>query len=60
MKSTGTRCRSVVSFGSNRIEAVDLVENGADFIELYRWNKARGDTGFDAFYNTQRVFVARL
>lgn len=40
----------------NRIEAVNLVENGADFIELYRWNKARGDTGFDAFYNTQRVF----
>lgn len=40
----------------NRIEGVRLVEDGADFIELYRWYKPRSDNSQEAFYNAQRVF----
>jgi uncharacterized protein (TIGR02421 family) len=40
----------------NRIEAVHLVEKGANFIELYRWYKDRSDSAMEAFYNAQRIF----
>lgn len=40
----------------NRIEAVSLVENGATFIDLYRWYKERSESDMEAFYNTQRIF----
>jgi len=40
----------------NRIEAVNLVENGADFVELYRWYRERSESPTEAFYNTQRIF----
>ncbi len=40
----------------NRVEAVSLVENGASFIDLYRWYKDRTDSPLEAFFNTQRIF----
>lgn len=40
----------------NRIEAVKLVETGADFIELYRWFLARSESPHESFYDTQRIF----
>lgn len=40
----------------HRVEAVSLAENGADFIEVYRWYRSRTDSDIEAFYNTQRVF----
>ena len=40
----------------NRIEAVHMVEEGADFLQVYRWYRERSDTGMEAFYNTQRIF----
>lgn len=40
----------------DRIEAVQKVEDGADFIELYRWYKGRTDSDREAFYQSQRIF----
>jgi uncharacterized protein (TIGR02421 family) len=40
----------------DRIEAVHMVQQGADFMELYRWFAVRSDTELDAFYAAQRVF----
>jgi len=40
----------------NRVEAVKLVESGADFIQLYRWFQERSNGSVEAFYNAQRVF----
>lgn len=40
----------------DRIEAVRKVEDGADFLELYRWYKDRCEEPREAFYNTQRMF----
>ncbi len=40
----------------DRIEAVHMVEQGADFMELYRWFRVRSETDLDAFYAAQRVF----
>ena len=40
----------------DRVEAVHKAEQGADFIEIYRWFKGRMETPMDAFYSAQRVF----
>lgn len=40
----------------DRVEAVKKVEDGANFIELYRWYKDRSDEPREAFYQTQRMF----
>lgn len=40
----------------DRVEAVKKVEEGANFIELYRWYKDRSDEPREAFYQTQRMF----
>ncbi|MBY0369732.1 flavohemoglobin expression-modulating QEGLA motif protein [bacterium] len=40
----------------DRVEAVHKVEEGADFLELYRWFLERSDTPLDAFYASQRIF----
>ncbi|MBI1859693.1 MAG: DUF1704 domain-containing protein [Deltaproteobacteria bacterium] len=40
----------------HRIQAIDKVEAGADFIELYRWYRDRCESDSEAFYATQRVF----
>jgi len=40
----------------NRVEAVSLVENGASFLDVYRWYKDRTENSLDAFFNTQRIF----
>ncbi len=40
----------------DRIEAVHKVEQGADFMELYRWFQGRCDSDSDAFYSAQRIF----
>ncbi|NBY19157.1 DUF1704 domain-containing protein [bacterium] len=40
----------------NRVEAVGLVENGASFLDVYRWYKERTESSLDAFFNTQRIF----
>lgn len=40
----------------HRIQAIDKVEAGADFMELYRWYRDRSETDSEAFYATQRVF----
>lgn len=40
----------------NRMEATNMAENGADFMEMYRWYKERSDSPMEAFYNTQRLF----
>lgn len=40
----------------DRVEAVHKVEQGADFMELYRWFLTRCETELEAFYSAQRVF----
>ena len=40
----------------NRIYAVQMVEEGADFVELYRWFLPQSQTMHEAFYDAQRVF----
>ncbi len=40
----------------NRVEAVAAVEDGASFMDLYRWYQDRTDNSLDAFFNTQRIF----
>lgn len=40
----------------DRILAVAQVEDGADFVQLYRWYRERSDDELEAFYNTQRIF----
>ncbi len=40
----------------DRVEAIHMVEQGADFMELYRWFKVRSESDLDAFYASQRVF----
>lgn len=40
----------------DRVEAVKKVEDGADFLELYRWYKGRMEEPREAFYQTQRMF----
>jgi uncharacterized protein (TIGR02421 family) len=40
----------------DRIEAVHMVEQGADFMELYRWFGSRCDSELEAFYAAQRIF----
>jgi uncharacterized protein (TIGR02421 family) len=41
---------------SLRIMAIDMALAGADFIEVYRWFRARGQSVADSFYSTQRVY----
>lgn len=41
---------------SDRVVAVDLAEQGADFIEVYRYFLARGVSEHDSYRVTQRVF----
>jgi uncharacterized protein (TIGR02421 family) len=40
----------------HRVEAISLVQKGADFMTIYRWYKERSDNSMEAFYNTQRIF----
>jgi uncharacterized protein (TIGR02421 family) len=40
----------------DRVEAIHMVEEGADFMELYRWFEARSGTPVEAFYSAQRIF----
>ncbi len=40
----------------DRVEAVHMVEQGADFMECYRWFVGRCASELDAFYAAQRVF----
>jgi len=40
----------------DRVKAIRLVEEGANFIDLYRWYRERSDNEMDAFYATQRIF----
>lgn len=40
----------------DRVEAIHMVEQGADFMELYRWFQARSESDLDAFYAAQRIF----
>lgn len=40
----------------DRVHAVELAENGANFIEVYRWYKERTDTDMDAFFAASRIF----
>jgi uncharacterized protein (TIGR02421 family) len=39
-----------------RIEASKKVEDGADFLEVYRWFKSMTTNEVEAFYQTQRLF----
>ncbi|MGH8184684.1 MAG: flavohemoglobin expression-modulating QEGLA motif protein [Rhodanobacteraceae bacterium] len=41
---------------SLRILAIDMSLDGADFIEVYRWFRAQGQSIADSFHSTQRVF----
>ncbi|WP_049722090.1 flavohemoglobin expression-modulating QEGLA motif protein [Gilvimarinus polysaccharolyticus] len=41
---------------SDRVVAVDMAERGADFIELYRFFRDRGDSEQDSYRVAQRVF----
>lgn len=41
---------------SLRILAIDMAINGADFIEVYRFFAARGQSVADSFHSAQRVF----
>ncbi|MHB1272748.1 MAG: flavohemoglobin expression-modulating QEGLA motif protein [Rhodanobacter sp.] len=41
---------------SLRILAIDMALNGADFIEIYRFFSAFGQTAADSFHSAQRVF----
>ncbi len=40
----------------DRVHAVELVESGADFIQLYRWYRERSDTDMEAFFAASRIF----
>ena len=40
----------------DRVHAVQMVEEGANFIDLYRWYKERAANEVEAFLHTQRVF----
>src|SRR5262249_28245916 len=40
----------------DRVHAVELVEKGANFIELFRWYRDRSDTDMEAFFATSRIF----
>jgi uncharacterized protein (TIGR02421 family) len=40
----------------DRIEGVKKVEDGADFVQVYRWYKERAENPMEAFYLTQRIF----
>ena len=44
-----------VSLGE-RVNAVKMVEDGANFIELYRWYKERSASEMEAFLLAQRIF----
>ncbi|KRF01934.1 hypothetical protein ASG87_10535 [Frateuria sp. Soil773] len=41
---------------SLRILAIDMALGGADFVEVYRFFRDRGQTGADSFHSAQRVF----
>lgn len=40
----------------DRVLAIKKVEEGANFMEVYRWYKDRSEVPMDAFYQTQRIF----
>jgi len=40
----------------HRMEASHIVEQGGDFMQLYRWYQEKTDSSLEAFYATQRVF----
>lgn len=44
----------------DRVHAVHKAENGADFMEVYRWYKDRSESDLEAFYSTSRVFRGGL
>lgn len=39
-----------------RIHALKMVEDGADFIQIFNWYKDKAESEAEAFYNTQRIF----
>jgi uncharacterized protein (TIGR02421 family) len=39
-----------------RVQATQLAEKGADFMEVFRWYKERADNETEAFFSAQRVF----
>ena len=41
---------------SLRIVAIDMALNGADFVEVYQYFKAMGQSAGDSFHSAQRVF----
>ncbi|WP_020209286.1 flavohemoglobin expression-modulating QEGLA motif protein [Gilvimarinus chinensis] len=41
---------------SDRVVAVDMAESGADFVEVFRYFRDRGDSPQDSYKVTQRVF----
>jgi len=40
----------------HRVHAIRLVEEGADFIELYRWYRERSGDNYEAFFAASRIF----
>ena len=40
----------------DRVHAVEMVEKGADFMELYRWYRERSDNDREAFFSASRIF----
>ncbi len=40
----------------DRIHALKMTEDGADFMQIYKWYKERSENQTEAFYNTQRIF----
>lgn len=41
---------------ANRVTAIQMALDGADFIEVYRWFRERESTEIEAFENTRRIF----
>jgi hypothetical protein len=39
-----------------RVEAISMIESGANFIEIYKWYLPRVEKEIDAFYMAQRLF----
>ncbi len=40
----------------DRVEAIHMAEQGADFMEVYRWFSERCESELDAFYAAQRIY----
>jgi len=40
----------------DRVLAIEQAEQGADFIQIYRWYKERAESPLEAFFSTSRIF----